>query len=52
MNLALEIINVVAIAGTALIIGIILNSRNSIGLVNAITGMFSQTFAAAAGTIR
>jgi hypothetical protein len=52
MSLGLGIIDVVSIAGTALIIGIIANSRNSIGLVNAVANLFGQTFGAAAGTIR
>ncbi len=52
MSLALSIIDVVTLAGVGLIIGIIANSRNSIGLVNAVANLFGQTFGAAASTIR
>lgn len=52
MPIALKIFDVVSLAGIGLIIGIIANSRNSIGLVNAIANLFGQTFGAAAGTIR
>lgn len=52
MSLALSIIDVVMLAGTGVIVGIILNSRNSIGLVNALANLFSQSFRAASSTIR
>lgn len=52
MSLPLRILDIVALAGTGLIIGIIANSRNSIGLVNAVGNLFGQTFGAAASTIR
>lgn len=52
MTAAMGIIDVLTLAGIGLIIGIIANSRNSIGLVNAVANLFGQTFGAAAGTIR
>jgi hypothetical protein len=52
MSLALEILNIVSFAGIGLVIGIILNSRNTIGLVNAVTNLFTSTFGAASSTIR
>lgn len=52
MSVALDLVNVLTLAGIGLIIGIIANSRNSIGLVNAVGNLFSQTFGAAASTIR
>lgn len=52
MSVALKAIDVLLLAGTGLIIGIIANSRNSIGLVNAVANLFGQTFGAAASTIR
>ena len=52
MSLPLAVVNIVAVAGTGLLIGIILNSRNTIGLVNATGNLFTSTFYAAASTIR
>jgi hypothetical protein len=52
MALGLRVLDIVAIAGTALTIGIVVNSKNSIGLVNAVANLFGQTFGAAASTIR
>ncbi len=52
MSIALSLIDVLSLAGIGLIIGIIANSRNSIGLVNAVSNLFGQTFSAAASTIR
>ena len=52
MPIALSILDIVMVAATGLIIGIIANSRNSIGLVNAVANLFGQTFGAAASTIR
>ena len=52
MSLALGIVDVIMLAGTGVLLGIILNSRNSIGLVDAFGRLFGQTFGAAAGTIR
>jgi len=52
MPIALGILDIVAVAATGLIIGIIANSKNSVGLVNAIANLFGQTFGAAASTIR
>jgi len=52
MSVILEIMNIVAIAGTGLIIGIVLNSKNTIGLVNAVGDVFVSTFGVAASTIR
>lgn len=52
MPIALGILDIVSVAAVGLIIGIIANSRNSIGLVNAVANLFTGTFQAAAGTIR
>jgi len=52
MPVALKLADILALAATGLIIGIIANSRNSIGLVNAVGDLFGQTFRAAASTIR
>lgn len=52
MSIALDLINVLTLAGVGLIIGIIANSRNSIGLVTAVGDLFGKTFGAAASTIR
>lgn len=52
MNIAIEILNIVTYAGVGLVIGIILNSKNTIGLINALTSMFTSTFNSAAATIR
>ena len=52
MSIALHALDIIGVAGMGLIIGIILNSKNTIGLVNAVGNVFAQTFGAAAGTIR
>lgn len=52
MPVALGILDIVSVAAMGLIIGIIANSRNSIGLVKAVGDLFAQTFGAAASTIR
>ncbi len=46
------ILDIVGFAAIALIIGIIANSKNSIGLLNGLTNLFVGTFNAAASTIR
>jgi hypothetical protein len=46
------ILDIVGVAAVALMIGIIANSKNSIGLVNAVTNLFTSTFYAASSTIR
>lgn len=51
-SFVLEMINVLTVGATAVLIGIILNSKNTIGLVNAITNLYGTTFGAATGTIR
>ena len=52
MALGLEILSIVALAGTGLVLGIFLNSRNTIGIINAVGNLFVGTFNAAASTIR
>jgi hypothetical protein len=52
MPALIGILDIIAVAATGLLIGIILNSRNTIGLVNATANLFSSTFGAAASTIR
>lgn len=49
---ALELINILTVGAMAVLIGIILNSKNTIGLVNAITNLYGTTFGAATSTIR
>lgn len=52
MTAILGVLNIVAVAGTGLIIGIILNSKNTVGIINATAALFTGTFGAAASTIR
>lgn len=52
MGAILGVLDIITIVATGLIIGIVLNSRNTIGLVNATTQLFTSTFGAAASTIR
>jgi hypothetical protein len=52
MQALLAILDIVGVAATGLLIGIILNSKNTIGLVNATANLFTSTFSAASSTIR
>ena len=52
MSIPLEILNIVMVAGAGLIIGIVLNSKNTIGVINATANLFATAFGAAAATIR
>jgi Na+/serine symporter len=45
-------LDIIALAGMGLVIGIVVNSRNSAALVNAVGNLFIGTFRAAASTIR
>jgi hypothetical protein len=52
MTALLGVLDIVSTAAIGLLIGIILNSKNTIGLVNATANLFTSTFGAAASTIR
>lgn len=52
MSIVLRILDIAALGAIGVIIGVIANSRNSIGLVNAVSNLFSSTLGTAAGTIR
>lgn len=52
MNLGLRLIDVAMLAGYGLIAGIVLNSRNTIGIVNATGNLFVGMFNAAGSTVR
>jgi hypothetical protein len=52
MGALLGVLDIVNVAAIGLLIGIILNSKNTIGLVNATANLFTSTFNAASSTIR
>lgn len=52
MPIVLAAADIIGVAATGLLIGIVLNSKNTIGLVNAAGNLFVNTFNAAASTIR
>lgn len=52
MPIALRGMDVLMLAGYALIAGLVFNSRNTVGVFNAVGNIFIGTFNAAASTIR
>jgi hypothetical protein len=52
MAIGLELVNVLTLAGVAVIVGIFLNSRNTVGALNALANLFIGSFNAATSTIR